>query len=142
LVYGSELKEFSVETPGGRIHISWDFGASATPNAQLAFVVEFLAYAGVYKSWVDSCPLSYGSSQIAHAKFIESSINGRQLYSAATGAYVVTVVWGCRYLTAAKERIIIRSTIAVSNLTLFSVYARISQHDGSLIDNLLFPDLI
>ena len=60
-VYGSELESFSVETPGGRIHIRWDYEASATPNAQLAFFAEFLATAGVYESWVASCPLSYTS---------------------------------------------------------------------------------
>jgi hypothetical protein len=36
-ISGSELESFSVETPGGRIHIRWDYEASATPNAQLAF---------------------------------------------------------------------------------------------------------
>lgn len=45
-----------METPGGRIHIRWDNEASATPNVQLAFFAEFLAAAGVYESWVNSCP--------------------------------------------------------------------------------------
>lgn len=49
-VYGADLESFSVETPGGRIHIRWDYEASATPNAQLAFFAEFLATAGVYES--------------------------------------------------------------------------------------------
>jgi len=61
-VYGAELESFSVETPGGRIHIRWDHEASATPNAQLAFFAEFLATAGVYESWIDSCPLRYAPS--------------------------------------------------------------------------------
>ena len=39
-VYGSELESFSVETPGGRLHIRWDYQARATPNAQLAFFAE------------------------------------------------------------------------------------------------------
>jgi hypothetical protein len=60
-VFGSELESFSVETPGGRIQIRWDFEASATPNAQLAFFAEFLATTGVYESWVNSFPLTYGS---------------------------------------------------------------------------------
>ena len=59
-VFGSELESFSVETPGGRIQIRWDLEASATPNAQLAFFAEFLATTGVYESWVNSCPLTYG----------------------------------------------------------------------------------
>ena len=67
-VYGSELEAFSVETPGGRIQIRWDYEASATPNAQLAFFAEFLATAGVYESWVNSCPLSYTSSNASHKR--------------------------------------------------------------------------
>ena len=61
-VYGSELESFSVETPGGRLHIRWDYEARATPNAQLAFFAEFLATTGVYEAWVKSCPLLYSSS--------------------------------------------------------------------------------
>jgi hypothetical protein len=52
----------SLETPGGRIHIRWDYEASATPNAQPAFFAEFLVTAGVYESWIDSCPLRYANS--------------------------------------------------------------------------------
>ena len=50
-----------VDTPGGRIHVQWDHGASATPNAQLTFFAEFLAATGVYESWLNSCPLHYSS---------------------------------------------------------------------------------
>ncbi len=55
------LQAMAVDTPGGRIHVQWDQGASATPNAQLAFFAEFLATTGVYDSWVNSCPLIYTS---------------------------------------------------------------------------------
>ncbi len=51
-----------METPGGRIHIRWDYEARATPNAQLAFFAEFLATTGAYDSWVKSCPLLYSNS--------------------------------------------------------------------------------
>ena len=61
-VLGSELESFSVDTPGGRLHIRWDSEARATPNAQLAFFAEFLSTAGVYESWIASCPLRYASS--------------------------------------------------------------------------------
>ena len=61
-VFGSELESFSVDTPGGRMHIRWDYEARVTPNAQLAFFAEFLATTGVYDSWVKSCPLLYSSS--------------------------------------------------------------------------------
>ncbi len=46
-VFGSELESFSVDTPGGRIHIRWDYEARATPNAQLAFFAEFLTTPGL-----------------------------------------------------------------------------------------------
>ena len=55
------LEAMVVDTPGGRIHVQWDHGASATPNAQLTFFAEFLAATGVYESWVSSCPLTYSS---------------------------------------------------------------------------------
>jgi hypothetical protein len=61
-VVRTELESFSVETPGGRLHIRWDSEARATPNAQLAFFAEFLSTSGVYESWIDSCPLRYASS--------------------------------------------------------------------------------
>lgn len=60
-VQSQALQAMAVDTPGGRIHVQWDQGASATPNAQLAFFAEFLATTGVYDSWVSSCPLSYSS---------------------------------------------------------------------------------
>ena len=65
-VYGSELEAYSVETPGGRMQIRWDYEASATPSAQLTFFAEFLATAGVYESWVNSCPLGYTSGNASH----------------------------------------------------------------------------
>ena len=55
------LEAMVVDTPGGRIHVQWDHGASATPNAQLTFFAEFLAATGVYESWLSCCPLTYSS---------------------------------------------------------------------------------
>ena len=49
-VCGSELDSFSLDTPGGRIHIRWDHEAHATPNAQLASFAEFLATTEAYDS--------------------------------------------------------------------------------------------
>ena len=56
-----DLETMVVDTPGGRIHVQWDHSATATPNAQLAFFAEFLQTTGLFKSWVDSCPLNYTS---------------------------------------------------------------------------------
>src|SRR5271157_3332061 len=89
-VYGSELESFSVETPGGRIHIRWDYEASATPNAQLAFFAEFLATAGVFECWVDSCPLTYSSGNASRKRDILgtwflSILAGHNRYAHITG---------------------------------------------------------
>lgn len=51
-----------VDTLGGRLHVHWDEGASATPNGQLVFFAEFLAAAGVFDRWVEECPLEYLSN--------------------------------------------------------------------------------
>jgi hypothetical protein len=87
---GSELDAFSVDTPGGRIHIRWDSEASATPNAQLAFFAEFLATAGVYELWVSSCPLSYSSGNAFHKRevlgtWFLSILAGHHRYAPITG---------------------------------------------------------
>lgn len=89
-VYHSELESFSVETPGGRIHIRWDNEASATPNAQLAFFAEFLSTAGLYESWVSSCPLSYSSGIESHKRdvlgtWFLSILAGHHRYAHITG---------------------------------------------------------
>ena len=88
--YGAELESFSVETPGGRIHIRWDYEASATPNAQLAFFAEFLATAGVYESWVASCPLTYTSGNSSQMRdvlgtWFLSILAGHHRYAHITG---------------------------------------------------------
>ena len=46
-----EAAPLTVETPGGRIQIQWDYEAKATPNGQLAFFAEFLKTSGVYREW-------------------------------------------------------------------------------------------
>ncbi len=55
------IEPMIIDTPGGRIHVQWDQAASATPSGQLSFFAEFLETAGLYKSWVEDCPLSYTS---------------------------------------------------------------------------------
>jgi hypothetical protein len=89
-VYGSEPESFSVETPGGRIHIRWDYEASATANAQLAFFAEFVATTGVYDSWVNGCPLSYTSGNASQkldvlGTWFLSILAGHHRYAHITG---------------------------------------------------------
>jgi hypothetical protein len=49
------------QTMGGRMQVRWDETAQATPHGQLVFFAEFLATAGVFDRWVQSCPLNYSS---------------------------------------------------------------------------------
>ena len=82
--------EMVVDTPGARIQLQWDHGASATPNAQLAFFGEFLATTGIDDSWVNRCPLIYTSPN-AHRKLdvlgtrLLAILAGHKRYSHITG---------------------------------------------------------
>ena len=53
--------EQSVATPGGRFHVRWDEGGSATALGQLPFFAEFLEVSGLFARWVDGCPMDYTS---------------------------------------------------------------------------------
>lgn len=50
-----------VATPGGRFHVRWDEGGSATALGQLVFFAEFLDVSGLFARWVDGCPMAYTS---------------------------------------------------------------------------------
>ena len=56
-----EAEEMRVSTPGGRFHVRWDEGGSATALGQLAFFAEFLEVSGLFGRWKESCPLAYTS---------------------------------------------------------------------------------
>ena len=57
-----------VDTMGGRMHVRWDETVQATPHGQLVFFAEFLATAGVFDRWVQSCPLHYSSPNASSAR--------------------------------------------------------------------------
>lgn len=54
-------EELRVATPGGRFHVRWDEGGSATALGQLAFFAEYLDVSGLFARWVEGCPMSYTS---------------------------------------------------------------------------------
>lgn len=56
------------DTMGGRVHVRWDETAQATPHGQIVFFAEFLATAGVFDRWVDTCPLRYSSPNASRAR--------------------------------------------------------------------------
>jgi hypothetical protein len=55
------LGALGVETVGGRVKVRWNSGEAATPFGQMAYFVEFLHLTGLYRRWVESCPLHYTS---------------------------------------------------------------------------------
>ncbi|MCB1968376.1 MAG: hypothetical protein KDI64_20645, partial [Candidatus Accumulibacter sp.] len=55
------LTEMRVATPGGRFHVRWDEGGSATALGQLAFFAEFLEVSGLFARWKEGCPANCSS---------------------------------------------------------------------------------
>jgi len=45
--------ETRVATPGGRFHVRWDEGGSATALGQRPFFAEFLEVSGLFAGWRD-----------------------------------------------------------------------------------------
>jgi hypothetical protein len=58
---GQSAVGMCVATPGGRFHVRWDEGGSATALGQLAFFAEFLEVSGLFSRWKESCPTNYSS---------------------------------------------------------------------------------
>lgn len=79
-----------VDTLGGRMHVSWDDEAQATPNGQLVFFTEFLNTTGVFDHWVESCPLEYKSGNAPDKRDVPGTLllailAGHKRYSHVTG---------------------------------------------------------
>ena len=55
------LSALGVETLGGGIKVRWSHGEAATPFGQMAYFAEFLNLTGLYRRWIESCPLHYTS---------------------------------------------------------------------------------
>lgn len=59
---GRPLSEpLAVDTHGRRFHVEWDPQAAVTPLGQLVFFSQFLATAGLFRNWVEECPLRFSS---------------------------------------------------------------------------------
>jgi hypothetical protein len=55
------LSALGVEALGGEVRVRWNQGEAATAFGQMAYFAEFLNLTGLYRRWVESCPLSYTS---------------------------------------------------------------------------------
>ncbi len=51
----------TVDTHGRRLHVEWDPHAPVTPLGQFVFFSQFLATAGLFRAWVQACPLTFTS---------------------------------------------------------------------------------
>ena len=55
------LVAMNVEAIGARIQVRWNQHEAATPFGQMAYFAEFLNLTGLYRRWIESCPLHYAS---------------------------------------------------------------------------------
>ena len=79
-----------VATPGGRFHVRWDEGGSATALGQLAFFAEFLEVSGLFARWMDGCPMGYTSPNAPAVvdvlgTWLLSILDGQRRYAHVTG---------------------------------------------------------
>ena len=82
--------ELRVATPGGRFHVRWDEGGSATALGQLAFFAEFLEVSGLFARWVEGCPMNYTSPNAPEVidvlgTWLLSILDGQRRYAHVTG---------------------------------------------------------
>ena len=79
-----------VATLGGRFHVRWDEGGSATALGQLVFFAEFLDVSGLFARWVDGCPMAYTSPNAPAVgnvlgTWLLSILDGQRRYAHVTG---------------------------------------------------------
>ena len=77
-------------TPGGRFHVRWDEGGSATALGQLVFFAEFLEVSGLFARWMDGCPMAYTSPNAPAVvdvlgTWLLSILDGQRRYAHVTG---------------------------------------------------------
>jgi len=83
-------QELRLSAPGGRFHVRWDEGGSATAMGQLAFFAEFLEATSLFSRWITNCPLDYTSPN-APAKvdvlgtWLLSILDGQRRYAHICG---------------------------------------------------------
>ena len=55
------LVALGVESLGGQVQVRWNQSEAATPFGQMAYFAEFLNLTGLYRRWIESCPLRFAS---------------------------------------------------------------------------------
>lgn len=56
-----QLAALGVESLGGRVQVRWNQREAATPFGQMAYFAEFLNLTGLYRRWIEDCPLRFAS---------------------------------------------------------------------------------
>ena len=79
-----------VQTMAGRVQVRWESESAATPMGQLAYFIEFLNLTGVWRRWLESCPLSYASPNAPSkaevlGTWMLSVLSGHRRYAHVTG---------------------------------------------------------
>ncbi len=79
-----------VQTMAGRVQVRWESESAATPMGQLAYFIEFLNLTGLWRRWLESCPLSYASPNAPSkaevlGTWMLSALSGHRRYAHVTG---------------------------------------------------------
>ena len=87
---GRAAAELRIATPGGRFHVRWDEGGSATALGQLPFFAEFLEVSGLFARWLDGCPMAYTSPNAPDivdvlGTWLLSILDGQRRYAHVAG---------------------------------------------------------
>jgi hypothetical protein len=74
----------------GRVQVRWESESAATPMGQLAYFIEFLNLTGLWRHWLESCPLSYASPNAPSkaevlGTWMLSVLSGHRRYAHVTG---------------------------------------------------------
>jgi hypothetical protein len=84
------LSNAGVQTMAGRVQVRWESESAATPMGQLAYFIEFLNLVGLWRRWLESCPLSYASPNAPSkaevlGTWMLSVLSGHRRYAHVTG---------------------------------------------------------
>lgn len=79
-----------VETMGGSIEVKWVDESGMTTNGPLIYFIEFLNKSGLWKRWVETCPLRYSSPNAPGkeeilATILLSVLSGHRRYAHISG---------------------------------------------------------
>jgi hypothetical protein len=86
-----------VETPGGTVQVRWEEDPGISAQGMLTYFIEFLQISGIWKAFVEECPLSYTSPNAPTkaevlGTILLSVLSGHRRYAHITGMRGDTVL--------------------------------------------------